>query len=231
MDLNISAAIKVLLIFGYCTDPAQAEYRLFSSGGGMGVYYNAFILSTKAAGIGDHYIAAIRLVDNSGEVSDSDWVVNCNEGYPQVLRPTGENVEISLSEAPPSATRTSNDLWWAVCKNEYQRFSRGESDTYPLRLKLGATGQLPLASGSSFGYQMLPLGDAAVMQGLAKLLVTDSGRAEPAEVFVYCSRYVPTVYWPGRMIELTIADDDGRYERDTVFRSRSIYTAVCNEKE
>lgn len=220
--LMLGCLVAVLMASG-----SAAESRLFSSGGGMGSYYHSFLTSSEAAGLNENRFATVRTITNSGETSEGEWVVNCNEQYPQVVTPDDRNIELSLAEDPPSATQMPHELWWAVCRREFSKFSYDISES-PARIEQGKTGSITLADGRKVGYEALSTEDANLLGSLTKIRL-DAGRAGRKQdiAFVYCSSSVPTVSWTDEHVELSVADQAGHYDASTVMISDAVYALAC----
>lgn len=204
----------------------QAEPRLFSSGGGMGHYDHYYLVRSEPAGLNNN-IALVRTVNNSGEVAEDEWIVNCNDTFPQVVDPSGQNLPLSFAVRPPKTVQTQYELWWAVCRKQFEKHAESSAES-PSRLHAGQTGSIAFGDGHRVDFEVLPAGEAALVASLAKISLVQ-GRAGKGQeiVFAYCSDSVPTVKWPEKLIELSVADDPGRYETATVLDSQAVYRLAC----
>lgn len=180
---------------------ALATPQFFAAGGGMGVYYEAFLLDAKPAGLANHYFAQVIIADNLGAEDRKTEVVNCNESMPQVLREGDEqSIQLDLTSDPPSYMHADQSLWWAVCRSQF--------DVYGYEVERGSR-ILPSAEGSR-----------RLMADLVE--VVDGG--EPA--LIYCR--TPTVFWSetDQLIELIEGFDD-RYPKAITAKSYAIFKATC----
>lgn len=209
---------------------AQAKPRLFSSGGGMGGYYHSFLLKNESTGLNENQMATVRTVNNSGRVTDAEWVVNCNENFPQVVRPSGQSIALTLTDPPPSATQTDHELWWAVCRKVFEKYSKGSLGALAL-LRPGDTGSFTNVAGRKISFKVLPLGKAALVPSLVKIRLSEGATAGKEEVvFVYCS--VPTVQWSDMKwpVELSdVVDETRRVGRARVMTSNAVYKVACKD--
>lgn len=216
------AAIPLCLFSG----AVHAEPRLFSSGGGMGSYYHSFLVSKEATGLEENQFVNVRTINNSGQVADAEWMVNCNESYPQAVDPNGESIQLSLTEDPPSATQTVHELWWAACRGKFEKYSAGLLRAP--NLQVGATDSITITAGRKMAFKVLPPGEAGLVKSLARIRFLEGRSGKGQEIaFVYCSDSIPTVSWPDKLVELEVVDDPGRYDRVTAQASKALYRVLC----
>lgn len=211
-----------------CAAPASAEPIVFSSGGGMGYYYEAFLVGTEPAGPEGRHRAVVRLVANDGSVSEGEWSVDCSRGSPRTTRPDGSDILVDLAEGPSSATFTDHELWWAVCAGELRKLSSDHADP--------AAGVEPEGSGSfraldaTFGFKVLPAGKAAVVPSLATVRISEAAKSgfKGREAVVFCSTE-PTVFWKrsGLMVQLGWTELADRQEQGIGEISTALHQAVC----
>lgn len=222
----MSLIFKALVLLFVLIGSVEAAPRIFSAGGSKGLYYEVFLLYSEPTELHDNHFAVVRWIDNTGEVWDGEWIVNCNEGNPQVLSPSNKTVYIDTLSEPGNATRGSYDLWWTICRNQYMKFS----DRTPDRL-LVSPGELVsfIHDKKTINVSVMSLGKAALMSNLAKVQIYGWVKTKkPETVFVYCAHGIPTVTWPGKHIELSpsapLPDDPDLYEL-----SMKLYLALCDE--
>jgi hypothetical protein len=112
----------------------------------------------------------------------------------------------------------------------FEKYSYGSLEI-SARVKPGETGFVTFENGRRVGFEALPTGKAALVPALAKIRLSEGRVAGKREVvFVYCSESVPTVSWPDKLIELSVVNEPGRYERATVTASNAVYKLACGKR-
>ncbi len=117
---------------------SAAETRLFSKGGD-GQTFDALLIDSEPSGLEQNRIARVRFKSLSGKASTAEWIVNCNYTMPQVVSPKGINYPVDTEKTPATDTRFRYQLWWAVCRGEFQKADDVLSETAPPTKKLRST--------------------------------------------------------------------------------------------
>jgi len=212
-----------------CAASANADPIGFSSGGGMGYYYDAFLLSSEQASLEEDHQAVVRVVSNDGVISEGKWIVGCSKDLPRVVRPDGTDILVDLVEGASSATLIDHELWWTVCSGEARHWSSDHADP-AAKARPGEKGSFR-AMDLTFRFKVLPAGEAAVVPSLATVRLSGGAKFgfDGQEAVVSCSTE-PTVYWKrsDAMVQFGWTELRDQHGREVGEVSAALYQAVCD---
>jgi hypothetical protein len=113
------AASAFAALFLLSAAAVAAEPKLFSRAG-YGQKFDAYLVSKESTGLGKNHFANVRFVSQGKKSSTAEWIVNCNQGFPQVVSPSNINTFLKVKERPAAKDRFKYELWFAVCEGKTQ---------------------------------------------------------------------------------------------------------------
>lgn len=205
-----------------------AEPRFIASGGRQGYYWEAFLISDKDAGIGGIREVEVRFISNEGKVRKNEFLTSCSPGNGHVVNSDNERTDIDVKITPSQSQVLEYEVWYASCRKQFGKFSERGTDERR-KFKYPTSKFVFPLDGNDQVAEVINDPELAPMRGLLKIDIQIATRRQ--RVVLYCSRSVPTVYWPlnGKKVEISDANDEReRKGAELVSRSLSIWQALCN---